>query len=274
MAYIAQPKVPLPINWEAYDEGQQIAWLKANTYGSAIFDEAGNEITGDIGLLSPNMRVTIAFYLGGDEEWEVVRNLKDAIELPSEVWASFAGQAPLRIAAEQFTAEKAKILASSLPYWDKTTQLWRLMEKYEREEPGLSQRLYGANEPSVRESLRTEALSSVPLEEQEEVATKMEEATALMAEKKAKAERKAAGIPLPEELTRALSPYGVNLIVNYPFIEPTTPAHLRRIPANILAMMAGYLRSKGISWRDYEEMGRVYAGGAPARAAWTPARQW
>jgi len=260
---------------------EEVAWLNENAYYSVYTDEKGNilslEEVKDLGSTDPYAVVKQVWLTGGEGEGSVTEGFffaKDFFTAEEKVAAFQEEQmlVPMREKAEreaQYRTEEAEILRNpDMTSNDKFLALVDIYAKYE-----MSQDISGSINQGEMFGLRNKARESLTPEQ-------------LAAEERAKPgwgeEPELPEWKAPEkvdigELTAQVSPFGITVMSDYPYLSPITEAHLRRLSQPVLEMMAKYLSEKGISWRDWLTLstGGFY-GGAPAgrMPAWGTPRQW
>lgn len=286
--------VTRPAGWEKLSLSEKIAWANQNALAGRFVDEAGNFITFEeaerLMREDPEVWVSEVYYFGGRES--SLQHQFRAGELYSVGYGPTTktypgggvGYMKGKYDPPELLGMKRAILTSNMSYDEKLRAMLELVPQ--------------AGSAEVYRRLRAEVLASLTPEQKKAYEAELEseegfqEANAqwrawkertggtlsyhewLEAGRPTNGEPEAAKPVDIDALGKAIAPYGVNVVGNWPFLSPITEAHLRRMPTDILEQMARYLEEKGISWRDYLELGRVYAGTAPARAAWSAARQW
>lgn len=256
-----------PAGFETWSADEQIAWAQTNALSSRFVDESGAVISFEeaerLMREEPERMITEVWFLGGGA------TIDYSFPAGNLYWEGFGAYGELgkpetyrrqRYDPPELLAMKRGILTSKMTYEEKLRAMLELVP-----EAGTTQGY---------RRIKEEVLASLTPEELEKRIAGLE------ARRKKPAPRKPTPeAPAPvdvEELTASIAPYGISVIGNYPYLSPITEAHLRRIPSDVLEVMARYLSEKGLSWSDYIEASRgLYWGGAPpARAGWAVPYQW
>lgn len=260
----AEAPSALPPNWPTMTTEQQHRWMQANAVDIAIqYPRVGYPSR------DPNQETVIIYIMPDGSEIEVTLPLGEAQERMAEFQKAKAVPQPTGFTEygekmAEYDRQKAEILARDITYDEKLRALLDLHTS-----------IYGYQTDVDYSRITTEAYESMPPEQQQEIYQ-----WGYFRGRPEPFEMPAAEEKPPEtvdiaELTRLVTPFGITVMPDYPYLSPISEAHLRRLPQPTLEMMSRYLTEKGLDWRDWLALSEGFYGGMTTPAVrWGTARQW
>ncbi len=301
--YQGKPPIREPDDWDEYERQtgrSQFEYLKAYSYESKVFDQAGKEISREEATMrvqagEDRLPVIVAFALGGDEIQPIGTTLAEAFDITPQAVTIREVERGLQEKSTAYESAKAEINTSDMD----------LRQKVDALEDLYASTYPGEMTPTIRQQLKAEAWASLSEEDRTAMAQQADveepdwdmlrrEWAAWQRETglqydfwswyqgdrggdilKQRAEKKGAEFNV-EGLRTSLEPLGISILSDYPYISPITEAHLMRIPQPVLEEMAKYLESQGLSWRDFLSISSsLYGGGGAVRGGrFAIPRQW
>ena len=274
----------IPPDYAILDEKQKYDWLKEQWEKRWLKGHSTEIYTSDLDTEG----VTVGFVMpsGVAQEirlpWEEYYQLFPRPELATtealrQLWYAEEGKPPTQ-KMRDYNSRSKPILASDMSYYEKQEALMRIYQE-----------TIGTVTAQAFSKIKTDAWNSLSAEEKKwveggqpgrfgeypELKGTEEELRQMAAWWMLPREEEPSGLVDVKELTRLVSPFGITVMAEYPYLSPITEAHLRVIPQDALEMMSRYLTEKGLDWRDWLAISEGFYGGRTTpRVQWGTPRQW